>query len=367
MDRATTFGQIAGLLRRGTPGEASALYRKFLHAYPIMKRPPAAGGATLRVLRLVAANSVDVSVGPGPHGFAARAQGHWALDHLFPPDVALTTFHVFPETRSDDLARLAQLGSDAIVNCMADPDLQEAELAIAGACCLSAEMPVVNHPAAVLGLGADRVAAAVADVPDLVVPRVFRLSAEEVEAAQIYEPWIARRCGSDAAEATALVADQGALLRFAADHPGDVYLSEVLDFASADGLYRKYRVRVVDGEPVPEHVFIDRNTQVHPDSSRKVAAENLAFLEEERQFVSAPCAPEIDAVLRRVHERVGTDFYAVDFAMLPNDRLLLLGLGAAMQAGDTRSIVPWSKDVLRSIVGRFSTLLRRKASERVEA
>src|SRR5438270_862921 len=74
--------------------------------------------------------------------------------------------------------------------------------------------------------------------------------------AVVRPPLIVREAGSHAGKGLTLIADSDAtdeLERFAFDGR-DLYVTAYVDFRSSDGLYRKYRVLVVDGVPFPRHM-----------------------------------------------------------------------------------------------------------------
>ena len=86
-----------------------------------------------------------------------------------------------------------------------------------------------------------------------------------------------------------------------------VIITELLDTADGDGIYRKYSAFVVGGRIVPRHVFFSRGWNVKfPDRVTP------AFLNEELEYLREnPHA----AMLRRVFELAGIDYGRIDYAL----------------------------------------------------
>jgi hypothetical protein len=110
----------------------------------------------------------------------------------------------------------------------------------------------------------------------------------------------------------------------------EVYLTEFIDFRSSDGLYRKYRVRIVGDEIFPNHLFVNTGWNVHGHASREFMLGKPAYLVEERAFLSEPLA-HLDA-LREIHKRIGVDFYGIDYSVLPSGSLVFFEANASMRA-----------------------------------
>jgi hypothetical protein len=111
------------------------------------------------------------------------------------------------------------------------------------------------------------------------------------------------------------------------------YLTAFHDFRSPDGLYRKYRVIFVDGEPLPYHLAIadkwlihyeHAGMQGHPDR----LAEEQRFLQDPARTIGA----EAMAAVTKIGLAMGLDYAGVDFGLLPDGRVLVFEANATMLA-----------------------------------
>jgi hypothetical protein len=115
------------------------------------------------------------------------------------------------------------------------------------------------------------------------------------------------------------------------DPDGAVYVTAFHDYASPDGLYRKYRTIFVDRRPYPYHLAISPNWLVHYFSADMVA--HPEKLDEERRFLEDPdnvLGPRATAAIAAVAQRLDLDYAGADFTLLPDGRVLLFEANATM-------------------------------------
>jgi hypothetical protein len=109
------------------------------------------------------------------------------------------------------------------------------------------------------------------------------------------------------------------------------YLTEFVDFRSADGLYRKYRTVFVDGRPLPYHLAVSPKWMVHYESSgMDQHADRLA---EEMRFLESPAAAvgaDAAAAIASIGATMGLDYAGIDFTLTPDGRVLLFEANATM-------------------------------------
>src|ERR1700680_1865526 len=100
----------------------------------------------------------------------------------------------------------------------------------------------------------------------------------------------------------------GAYLRERAE--GEFYIAPFVDYRGPDGLFRKYRIALIDGEPFACHMAISEHLMVHYlKAGMRESAEKRA---EEARFMAG-----FDNDFRRRHatafraiaERVGLDYF----------------------------------------------------------
>jgi hypothetical protein len=112
---------------------------------------------------------------------------------------------------------------------------------------------------------------------------------------------------------------------------GAHYLCSYIDFKSADGFYRKYRIIFVDGKPYPYHLAISTHWMVHyytadmVDNPWKIAEEQ-AFL----QDAAAVLGENAMSAIGQIGTRLNLDYAGIDFTILPDGRLFVFEANATM-------------------------------------
>jgi glutathione synthase/RimK-type ligase-like ATP-grasp enzyme len=329
---------LVELLVSGRQREADLLYRKQIRRKPFLLFPNFEQEP--RVLRLVAGDRATIYLGGDGREPGALMDGHWEADHFLTEQKLGTIVGcVFDDSDPARLVRFLQARErQIVVNCIADPDLYPETLAVAEQLVRMARLPVINSPASILMHSRDAVARRLRGIANLIVPETIRVTARTGQRPPFGFPFIGRKCGTQGGQTMELIGDRGEFDTFLRRHDGQqVYLTEFVDFRSKDGLYRKYRVRVVGNEIVPNHLFAGPQWKIHGHASREFMSVNPACVAEERAYLAEPLADH--SVLREIHRRIGVDFYGIDYAVLSSGSVVFFEGNAAM-----RSIYPEWRD-----------------------
>ncbi len=230
---------------------------------------------------------------------------------------------------------------DLVVNAVGDADLCRPALLSAAALASCSKAPVINPPAAVLQTGRLDNAARLADLPDVVVPRIRRLpraSLLEPDGPALLErsgfgwPLLLRAPGFHTGRHFVRVDLPGQLAEAAAGLPGDeVLVIQYIAPDSADGLARKYRVMSIGGTIYPLHLAVSRDWKVHYFTA--AMAQQESFRAEEARFLAdmpgVLGAPAL-AALAAIFARLGLDYAGIDFALTRDGRVVLYEANATM-------------------------------------
>src|SRR6218665_605276 len=164
--------------------------------------------------------------------------------------------------------------ADVIVNLVSEPDQGPDSILAAADMVEGLQTPVVNHPKLLLGTDRETVARRLADISGAVMPVTVHVDPGSLPerlrtgSAPAF-PLIVRHAGTHGGDMMECVADAEALLGFAAEAEGhDLYLTEFVDYSSADGFFRKYRFVFVGDEILPYHLAIGDVWKVHYASTR---------------------------------------------------------------------------------------------------
>jgi hypothetical protein len=237
--------------------------------------------------------------------------------------------------------------------------------------------PMLNDPLAILDLARDRLWRKLEGAPGLAIPPTVRLTGETLMAVARGEraledvlpggafPLIARPVGSHAGKGLEKVDDAAALAAHVEQaRPHLAYVSPFVDYASADGGWRKYRIAFIGGRPWLAHMAVGDHWMVHylnagmAESADKRAEEAAAMAAFDDDF-----AVRHAAAFAALHERLGLDYFAIDCAELPDGRLLLFEADVSMivHALDPEDLYPYKRPQMAKLFAAFEGLLRGKA------
>ena len=136
-----------------------------------------------------------------------------------------------------------------------------------------------------------------------------------------------------------------------------------IDCRGRDGLFRKYRVALIDGRPFACRMEISEHCIIRGlDAGMRESAEKRA---EEARFMTDfddDFARRHERALRALAERVGLDYFGIDCGETPDGKLLLLEIGVAMivHSMDPPDLFPYRIPQMRKVRDAFCAMLRRK-------
>jgi hypothetical protein len=228
---------------------------------------------------------------------------------------------------------------------------------------------VLNSPAAVRVSSRDHVARLLAGTDGLVVPPVARfrghppLARTAIARAGLRFPAILRVAGTHNGEIVGLLPDEAALS--AAIRPDTTYLlTEFVDMRDAKGLYHKIRIFFFGANAVVRHCLVSDMWNVHGPDRERVMLHHPAWIERERALIAGGLAAfpaRVRAILENVRARIPLDFFGIDFALLPDDRVLLF------EANATMNFFPLSTEPLFAYAGVPAVAAARTALDRLIA
>ncbi|MBU6261295.1 MAG: RimK family alpha-L-glutamate ligase, partial [Burkholderiales bacterium] len=180
-------------------------------------------------------------------------------------------------------------------------------------------------------------------------------------------PLICRPRGSHAGHGLARIADRAALAVHLEANPGDDFvISTFVDYAGADGQYRKVRLAFVGGRAWPVHLAISARWMVHYlNGDMADRADNRA--EEQRFFdgFETGFARRHAAALAALDARLGLDYCSVDCAETRDGRLLIFecDTGGVVHAMDPLQDYGYKRPHMQRLFAAFRELLVRAARD----
>ncbi len=230
-------------------------------------------------------------------------------------------------------------------------------------------MPVLNDPRAVLATSRLRLPDTVREtgvhVPHVVEVRDADLANGKVP---LEFPVIARPAGSHAGRGLARLTQPSEGAAYVNEHRAHTYyVSPFVDYTSADGYYRKYRIVFVDGVPYPVHLAISQNWMVHYYNAGM--SEDAWKRDEEAAFLADLTSAFTETnfqLLLSVANAVGLEYFGIDAAIDRDGRLLIFEADPAMlvHTTDPIELFPYKHRYIPRIYRAIEIMLdRRKTAD----
>jgi hypothetical protein len=350
------IAQLLGEKATGLSIQAEVLGFHQLFRSPCSAKPP-----RLRVLALAAA--IDMG-GNTPIEFLLEQSG-----------IELKTLYVIPGI---DLP-LPLPDHDVAIVIASDSDECREALRIIDEMASRWPRPMLNAPRLVCHLDRDKLHRLLQGVVGLDIPATIgatsaqladvargNLSPAEI-AAELAFPLIVRPRGSHAGVGLAKVDDRAAIDSYLAERTEqEFFVSRFVDYASEDGLFRKYRVVFVAGKPYACHMAIaDRwdiwylNAGMSDSASKRLEEETFM-----RTF-DFGFARRHATALAGMAERIGLDYFTIDCAENKSGDLLIFEADntAVVHNMDSPELFPYKPPQMRKIFEAFAAMLMHRARE----
>jgi hypothetical protein len=230
-----------------------------------------------------------------------------------------------------------------VFNTITDAERNAVALERARGIVARSEAPIVNSPDAVLATTRIGLAERLRDIPDVIVPAT-RLFSRDDAVPDVGWPLLLRAPGFHSGQHFLRIERPDEVAGALARLPGDELLAiEALPAQSADGLFRKYRMMIVDGALYPMHAAISSQWKVHFFSAEMTQhperrAEDEAFLVSPESVLGAPALRALHAIRTRLE----LDYGGIDFALDERGRILVFEANATMTVPSPPSAAQWN-------------------------
>jgi hypothetical protein len=343
----------------GDKDQGLAIQSEVLAFHQLFRTPSAAPKPGLRVLALAA----DIDMG-----------GNTPIDFLLEgSDIELLTLYV---VKGVGLTKDLPEHDVAIVVASDSEECREA-LASIEKVAPHWPRPLLNRPDRIGNLDRDKLHRLLAGVRGLDIPATIHATRAQLSdvsrgqiacrdiAGELRFPMIARPRGSHAGVGLAKLDDAAAIAAYLAErNEQDFFVARFVDYVSPDGLYRKYRLAMVDGKPYACHMAIADRWDIwylnaNMAFSEEKRAEEAVFM---RDFDHAFAARHGRA-LDEMSGRVGLDYFIVDCAENQSNELLVFEADntAVVHNMDSPEVFPYKPPQMRKIFAAFSAMLARHA------
>lgn len=348
------IAQLLGERETGLLIQRQAIVFHQLYRSPCSAKPP-----RLRVLALAA----DIDMG-----------GNTPIEFLLEDSgIELHTLYVIDGMKLPD--RLPD--HDVAIMVASDSDECRDALRIIDRAAAGWPRPLLNPPHLIANLDRDKLHRLLRGIEGLDIPATFNMTrgqlsdvaASKLSLAEIslrvQFPLIVRPRGTHAGVGLAKLDDCDAIAQYLEEWPEqDFFVSGFVDYASEDGLFRKYRLAFVEGRPYAVHMAIADRWDIWYLNAGM--SENTAKRLEEETFMrtfDTGFARRHQAALAEMAARVGLDYFTIDCAENKNGELLIFEADntAVVHNMDSPFVFPYKHLQMRIIFEAFAAMLQRRS------
>jgi hypothetical protein len=247
--------------------------------------------------------------------------------------------------KESEHVELLKSGGAVAFNMIGDADNGAEILPFALALADRLGLPTVNHPRLVMDSGREAMASRLAGTPHCRVPKTLRLPASVLAQApangvlgELAMPLLVRKAGTHGGDIFEKLGDLASIAAFAGAHTdADFYVTEYVDYRSADGFFRKYRFICIAGQLLPYHLAIHDDWMVH--HFRTDMANQPWMRQEEEAFLERPHEVFDEARQRAVlamATATGLDYCGVDIGLDADGDVVFFESNATMLVHDEK-------------------------------
>jgi hypothetical protein len=236
-------------------------------------------------------------------------------------------------------------------------------LARLGALASAWPRPVLNHPYRIVNCARDAAYRLLNDIPGLLIPETRRI--ERAQALQAWEfPLTIRPIDTHGGKGLARLADAAEARAYVAARPErEFYVAAYVDYRSEDGLFRKFRVALIDGKPYICHLAISEDWIVHYiNADMRISARKRAEEAALMGSFDSDFAARHRSAFSAIADRFGLDYVILDCGEMRDGRLVLFeaDVGGWIHSTDPADIFPYKPKVMQKAFDAFRNMLAKR-------
>ena len=233
--------------------------------------------------------------------------------------------------------------------------------------------PYINRPFSIARLHREGQCELLANIQGTLVSQAERMHREELggllnfaDYPSHFFPIIARPIGSHAGIGLKKLNQPGDVLDYLQSFTDEeFYVAPFIDYRSDDGKYRKYRVVMIDGQPMAAHMAVSARWMVHYlnadmlDNAQHRAEEAEFMLKFDQEF-----AVRHRMALANIDRAVKLDYYSIDCAEMRSGELVVFEVdsGAVVHSMDPVDKFPYKPPQMRKVFSAVRGMLTGRAN-----
>ncbi|MFZ6721745.1 ATP-grasp domain-containing protein [Undibacterium sp. Ji49W] len=233
--------------------------------------------------------------------------------------------------------------------------------------------PVINAPERITHLGRDGACALLQAGEGIEMPTSIRidrptlekLGSGDIEISSLLPgddfPIIVRPLGSHAGHGLRKVASPEDIPDYLQAVPSDeFYVARFVDYRSADGQFRKYRIILIDGKPFISHMGISKHWMIHYLNAGMTESQEKR--DEEKRFMEnfdTDFVPRHLTAFAEITQRLGLDYVGIDCGETRDGKLLIFEVDSDMivHAMDPVDMFPYKQEPMKKLFAAFRDML----------
>jgi len=354
-DDANALMDLSTILQlKGNRDVGLALQAQALQLHQLYRRPACGGRAAIRLLAIMAPGDLMANT---PLEFLLQDSGV-TLEMLY--IVPEMPFPAFPE-------------HDLVFIAVCESEQNRALLQQLDSVAQSWHRPVRNLPGRIGRTSRETAHALLASAPKICMPISARIERHALE--QIWRkelaltailedgsfPVLIRPIDSHAGHGLMKIDAPEDIADYLRTMPeSEFHISRFVDYRGTDGLYRKYRVVLIDGRPYAGHMGISDHWMIHYlNAGMTESAEKRVEEERFMRTFDADFALRHADAFAAIAERIGLDYLVIDCGETAGGKLLVFELdpGAVVHAMDPVDLFPYKRAQMQKVFAAFRGML----------
>ncbi len=265
---------------------------------------------------------------------------------------------------------------DVVINAISDPEIAKESLTILQEGLVGKNVRLINPPEFVLPTTREEIYQRIAKIPQVLMAQTWQLklqgSAEQCkkQLADIEPPYLLRPLGSSTGVGLSKIDNIEEINPLLPSLNNQVLnICPFINFKSADGRYRKYRVFVIGGDIYPEHCVISNHWNVHSSSRLILMRDNDQYRKEEERF-TADISNVLNAkqlrAIKDIADVLKLDYFGIDFSLMDDGTLLVFEANSGMRVNsDYNQEFPYLRPAIEKICLGFGKMLNNKLQQKL--
>jgi glutathione synthase/RimK-type ligase-like ATP-grasp enzyme len=219
--------------------------------------------------------------------------------------------------------------------------------------------PVLNKPECIAKMSRDAACQLLAKAAGILMPETVRYTVENLNPENY--PLIIRPVDSHAGHDLEKIESSTELNNYVKrQNFNEFFVAKFVDYRNADGLFRKYRVMLISGQPFLAHLAISDHWMIHYLNAGM--AEDAIKRAEEAKVMhnfDTTFAKKHAAAFKTIYERTGLDYIGIDCSETSNGELLIFEIDSCMivHAIDSIDLFPYKPIYMTKLFAAFQQLI----------